>query len=205
MPFVAKHKDTGERCYIPAIDNPRDRLKYGDWVCQNCGQPLFIREAHLRKGYLVRAHAVHMGPCDGKYEPCPQSLEHLWAKAYLAQVLKQEYERRGSKPQIDVEMPIDMDWRPRGRIVDVLVTWPMGWRVAYEIQLASITPQELQDRTNDYARSGIDVVWLMGADRKSDTPQNRAWCIREFGYYYRISYFKVEDFQHWPPEDEDLG
>lgn len=43
---------------------------------------------------------------------------------------------------------------------DVLGVAPSGRRVAFEVQLAGMTVTEGQDRTDRYARDGIETVWV---------------------------------------------
>jgi len=68
------------------------------------------------------------------------------------------------------------------------VTFPTGWRVAHEVQLASITTEHLQERTNDYTLAGIDVVWWLG--KSADTETNRAWCRCTFGYALSLAVYE---------------
>ena len=186
MPFVARLKTTGERVDITQYPSPRDVFRKGDCVCQMCGAELGIRAEYSRLGYKVSAHFYHFRECQSEYGAHPESYEHLMAKVLLREKLLEFYRQYGN-PQIDLEVPIPMAWRARGRIVDLLVTWTMGWREAHEIQLASITPQELEERTNDYARAGIDVIWWLGG--RAATSANRDWCIGAFGESHRIHVF----------------
>jgi competence CoiA-like predicted nuclease len=99
----------------------------------------------------------------------------------LKDKLEECYRVKGD-PDIELEVPIDMKWRARGRVIDILVTWPMGWREAHEIQLSAITPQALEERTDDYLRSGIDVIWWIG--NRANTKENKDWCMERFGEAY---------------------
>jgi len=73
-----------------------------------------------------------------------------------------------------------------GRIADVLITYPNRWKTVYEIQLASITWDELSARTKDYEQAGIDVVWFLG--KNADTSYNRTWHYNHFGGVNSISF-----------------
>lgn len=178
MPFIAKNKKTGERIDITTLDNPKAIFKAGDCICQLCNSPLNVRSQHFRSGYKIRSHFYHRGDCDGEFEAHPESPEHLFGKIYLREELRKLYSQ-WADVEIELEVPIRMDWRPKGRIADIMVTWPMGWREAHEIQLASITPEKLQERTDDYERCGINVTWWLGG--RAENPSNREWCIRIFG------------------------
>jgi competence protein CoiA len=82
---------------------------------------------------------------------------------------------------IAYEVPV----REVKRVADLLVTFPTGWQVVHEVQLASTTTEDLQRRTNDYTPAGIDVTWWLG--KSADTPANREWCQRTFGYVLCIT------------------
>lgn len=181
MPFVARSKESGERIDITTLDNPKARLKVGDCICQLCGAPMTVRNEHLRLGYKVSAHFAHLHECNSEYDAHPESPEHRYAKVYMRDQLAEFY-GQWVMPEIDLEVPVRMEWRARGRIADIMVTHKMGWREVHEIQLAAITPQELQERTDDYRDSGIDVTWWLGG--RANTPANRDWCISVFGESY---------------------
>lgn len=185
MPFVARLKETGERVDITTLDNPKARLKSGDVVCQLCEAPMTVRNEHLRLGFKVSAHFSHLPDheCSSDYDAHPESPEHLFAKRYMRDRLTEFY-GQWALPDIELEVPIRMEWRARGRIADIMVSHKMGWREVHEIQLAAITPQELQERTDDYRNSGIDVIWWLGG--KADTRTNREWCTSIFGESYSL-------------------
>jgi competence protein CoiA len=178
MPFVAKHKDTGERCDITQIENPYKLVK-GDYVCPLCEVSFYVRMSPLH-----RYHFVHKGQlCQSGYRFHEESPEHLEAKAFLAAHLKEEFpEYFGATIEYEVPFPEIM------RRADLLVTFPTGWKQVHEIQLSPITPQELQERSEDYARIEMDVVWWLG--KRANTPVNRAWCIRHFGYCLGLNLYE---------------
>lgn len=170
MPFVARQRETGERIDITRVANPRAELRSGGCVCQLCGAPLIIKA-----GLVRRAHFAHYAECTSDYAAHPETPEHLEAKALLREYLGQYYaEYRAAIFEFEVPLPEIQ------RVVDLLVTFPMGWREAHEIQLSSITTEELARRSDDYLRAGIDVVWWLG--RSADTTTNRQWCTQRFGY-----------------------
>lgn len=175
MPFIALHKETRERIDITQIERPRDVLKSGDCVCQLCDARLIIKA-----GFVMRAHFAHYASCDTDYHTQPESQEHREAKVFLATRLKEAHKEYASAV-IEYEVPIP----EVKRIADLLVTFPTGWKVAHEIQLASITSEDLEARTNDYARAGIDAVWWLG--KSANTPANRAWARKTFGYVLTLN------------------
>jgi competence CoiA-like predicted nuclease len=108
-----------------------------------------------------------------------ESPAHREAKIFLATHLKDEFKEYTTATfEYEVSIP------QVKRVVDVLVTFPMGWRVAHEVQLAAITVDELYQRSADYKLVGIDVVWWLG--KSANTPANRRWCEESFGYALSI-------------------
>ena len=176
MAFVALDKESRKRIDITEIENPRITLKSGECICQLCGAPLMIKA-----GLVIRPHFAHYSSaeCASGFIHHPESPEHREAKAALCAYLKTEYAEYSSAT-IEKEVAIP----EIRRVADLLATFPMGWAVAHEIQLAGITTGELKERTDDYASIGIDVVWWLG--KSADTPANRDWCTKSAGGYYRI-------------------
>ncbi|WP_354010891.1 competence protein CoiA family protein [Endozoicomonas lisbonensis] len=95
-------------------------------------------------------------------------------KDLLAQELRKEYGTYLNTTPI-IEYPI----HEVKRIADVVFEFPNGWLEAHEVQFSSITPAELEERTNDYKKAGIDVVWWLG--KSADTQPNREWVREVFG------------------------
>jgi competence CoiA-like predicted nuclease len=178
MPFIAKHKD-GYRVDITQIDNPRAELTSGDIFCQNCGEPFIVVA-----GMIVSPHFRHYAECNGEWESHPESPEHLRAKAFLRDNLAVAFAEY-TDAKLELEVPVPMEWRARGRIADVMATFPNGWGIAHEVQLASITVEALQERTEDYNRAGIDVIWWLG--NRADTAVNRHWALDNQGYCFIIT------------------
>lgn len=170
MPFVARRKGTDERIDITTIEMPRVVLKPGECVCQMCGAEMIVKAGQIRQH-----HFAHVATCTTEYKSHPESQAHRDAKKFLATHLCEQFQEYAGAV-IEYEVPI----REVMRIADLLVTFPTGWRVAHEVQLASITTEELQERTNDYTLAGIDVVWWLG--RSANTPANRNWSREIFGY-----------------------
>jgi competence protein CoiA len=182
MPFVAKHRDTGERVDITQIQSPRIELKKDEYICQLCEQPMIIKA-----GMIVSPHFAHKVQCSSNYESQPESAEHRLGKMYISDHLKQRFTNAYMEADIQYEVPIP----EIKRVADILAVFPMGWRIAHEIQLSSITIEILQARTIDYANAGIDVIWWLG--KAADTPANRNWCVENFGVCYQISFGEYQD------------
>lgn len=173
MAFVAIDKDTGERIDITRINNPKSVLKSGQCLCQLCHQPLIVRD-----GEIVSAHFSHYSECgDSDWLKHPESPLHRAGKRYVAsKIVEQWAEYRTAQIEYEVRVP------EVRRIADVMAIFPNGWRVAHEVQLASITQAELEARSNDYARAGISVVWWLG--QAANTRDNRLWCDNRFGFSF---------------------
>jgi competence CoiA-like predicted nuclease len=128
----------------------------------------------LRAGKIMTPHFAHVVACTSEYGSHPESAAHLAAKQTIYKYLESQYSKvQGVKIEYEVKVP------EAGRIADVMVTFPKGWRVAHEMQLASITNGSLEERTVSYARAGIDVYWWLG--KAADTPANRTWCVETLG------------------------
>lgn len=170
MPFVGKHRDTGERINILTVDNPRDTFQRGEVVCPLCGEPLFIKD-----GLMRQAHFSHFGDgCTSDFEHKPESPEHLFFKEYLWRQLKEHFAEYSTSEAI-----LEQPYNEIKRIADIAFRFPSGWDVAHEIQLSAITIAHIQERTDDYRNAGVDVYWWLGGG--GDSKAVRDWCIREYG------------------------
>jgi len=173
MPFIAKLRSTGERVDITKIPNPRETLRKDDVFCAlpDCEAPMIIK-----RGLVVTPHFAHHpnSPCKSEYGSHPESIEHREGKRWIAAQLLLEREYQHANCTIEYEVPIP----EVHRIADVLVSFPSGWRVAHECQLANITTEELEQRTEDYERAGVDVYWWLG--KGAATRTNVSWaCIHQ--------------------------
>lgn len=182
MPFIALNKVTGARVDITQIVNPRTVLRAGEMVCPVCAHPMM-----LKAGEVKRHHFAHM---PGR-EDCPyaqysagETQEHRDAKELIRGQLHEWFsEYMDATGELEVYVPEVT--HARNRIADVLFTFPGGWRVAHEVQLAQITTGELSDRTEDYASQGIDVFWWFGRDALKQT-SNAIWSMKNYGFVLKI-------------------
>lgn len=179
MPLTARVKDTGER--ISSLDfktGHEIRLKYkkGDLISPypDCDTIVTPRD---RDGFVL--HFVHATAPETSFNHHPESPEHQRGKRLIAEVFAKELEPL-SDIKILFEYPIG------NRIADVAVVYPTGWVLVGECQLAAITTDELQQRTDDYAANGCDVIWWLGG--KADTITNREWTNSLFGECRIINY-----------------
>lgn len=179
MPLIALDKETRKRIDITKIANPRSELSPGKQICQLCGTDMIIVA-----GPQKIHHFRHKVACTSDYEQHPESYEHLHTKAIIAEkVSKWMKEFTNATPELEVPIP------EVKRVADVMFTFPNGWRVAHEIQLASISVADLEKRTDDYLRAGIDVFWWLG--NRADVQQNREWCTERFGFVLRLEYHPI--------------
>ena len=179
MPFIALDKTTKERIDITKIANPRAELKSGDVICQLCETPMIVKA-----GLIKRPYFAHYARCESDYEQHPESEEHLRGKEIVAAQASTWFnELTNAKPHYEVKIP------EVRRVADVLFQFPNGWRVVCEVQLASITIEHLQKRTDDYLRAGIDVYWFLGKRAASHT--NLAWSTSTFGFALELEYREV--------------
>jgi hypothetical protein len=54
-----------------------------------------------------------------------------------------------------------------------------------EIQLASITTEQLEARTKDYRDDAIDVYWVLGKAAAA-SPHNKNWCKDTLGGFFEV-------------------
>lgn len=174
MPFVARHKQTGNRIDITTIEHPRQMFKLGECVCPLCGTDFLIKA-----GLITVPHFAHKIICQSDWQTHPESAEHRAGKLYLKNnlaVLVPEY--KGADIRLEVPIP------QVKRVADVLVKLPAGWGIVHEVQLAKITTEELDARTEDYNNAGLDVVWWFG--KSAATLANQRWSENVFGFYLSL-------------------
>lgn len=87
--------------------------------------------------------------------------------------------------ELEVYLPEMETGNAKWRIADVLFTFRGGWRVAHEAQLAAISTDDLDKRTEDYNSQGIDVFWWFGRDALKQKA-NLEWSMKKYGYVFEI-------------------
>jgi competence CoiA-like predicted nuclease len=174
MPFVARDATTHERIDITRLTNPRRQLDAAQLVCQLCDERMIVRQ-----GFIKRPHFAHCRACGLPYEGHAESAEHLLGKYHMSRYLAQPPAYKGA--QIELEVPI----HARKRIADILVTFAQGHQLAVEIQLASITTEQLAARTKDYLDDAIDVYWVLGKSAAASV-QNKQWCRTTLGGFFEV-------------------
>ncbi len=176
MPLVAMKGET--RFDISTNSNPRALRGIQGFVCPMCDGAMIVRA-----GDFVAAHFAHKNACTSTIGHHPESLEHNEAKSAIAKWLRVRPEYRGS------EVILEYIFKQIDRRADIYVRYPNGVHEAHEIQFSRITPEELEARTGDYGKLGIETHWYFGG--QADTQYNRAWCKENLGGYYQLLFEEV--------------
>jgi competence protein CoiA len=194
MPFIALNSMTGERVDITQIARPRIDLRAAEMICPVCEVGMIVKD-----GTIKRAHFAHKpvgNDCPYAEYSAGETPEHREAKMIIRDHVSEWFAEYGmAEGQLEVYIPEVK--HARNRIADVLFTFPSGWRVAHEIQLASISVKELEERTDDYAFAGIDVFWWFGRDAYKQGAYR--WTEASFGYRLTID---IDDVS--PPDETVL-
>lgn len=181
MPLIARNKKTNERINILTVENPRSTFVKDEIVCPLCGEPMYVADGLIRSAYFS-----HYADCSSDYKVKPESAEHRFFKAYLGKML-QEHMNEYSNATLTFEYPIP----EKKRIADVAFEFASGWVVAHEIQLSSITVEEISERTSDYREAGIDIHWWLGGSGNSEAVNT--WCRKEFGGCFVLDYVRARE------------
>lgn len=192
------------------------RLEYPNWHDLRCpisGLEVIPRRESYSRGYRVGAHFVIKGrntlsnwPEEVVFDPelgkdsggirtvGGESPEHREGKAFAAFFIRQELEKLGLEALVQYEERIEVE-KGRFRIADVSVTYPCGFKEVHEVQLATITPDDLADRTYDYAAVGIPASWWLG-NRAASSSAVRD-CVRDLqADFYEFEF--AENLHHDP-------
>ena len=178
MPLVALARseldNDGKIVYIGDYDFPKIALEGCDLFCPGCMDGMFIREKRM-----TVAHFVHKrrdgGSCAYRDMDGGESEQHRLAKIAIRDLLLDDPIYRDANIQVERYVPGDSP-----RIADVYVEFDFGDVEIYEIQLAAITTETLEQRTADYERAlavdgrSVNVFWCLGG--KADVEANREWC-----------------------------
>ena len=183
MSLSAINQSTGEYVSCRGIVNPAQH--FAD-VLDNLrhpitGEPVTGVTEYMRQGTHVCGHFRSIGRSvwpddvipDKEYlrqskdrEYINESPEHRSGKLFVAETA-QEISPDFSPDLARFEYRVMMPSREKCRIIDVAFVHPSGLILAHEVQLASITPEELTERTLDYWEAGISVIWWLGKKAKT--------------------------------------
>ncbi len=98
---------------------------------------------------------------------------HVFLRASLAQYTT-------APVQCDVPLGADLG------TADLLLTFPMGWRLVHQVRSTPCSILALAERTDAYARAGIDVLWWL-CDAADDL-DHHAWQLEHCGAIYFIGW-----------------
>jgi competence CoiA-like predicted nuclease len=182
MPLTAIIKSTGEQIIVPQ-DLARAKAYKEELICPICNEPVIpVRDA-IRLGAEVQAYTRHKdidGHYDTEYRYHTESREHKSAKLYLATHVSELLGMPVLKYEFEVRLP-DIK-----RIADIRVQIDDDEYFIIEAQLSPTTPEELEERTNDYARLGYSVCWCLGKEAYKD--YNYRWCLSNTGVCLVLSF-----------------
>lgn len=186
MPLIALDPSGGQRIDVRDYDNVRMQLDCRLLVCPfpDCGRPMIPVQ-----GPHVSAHFRHKSTCAteyrASYNPSNETAQHRAGKRFIAQDVAAWFKSRGVDVIVDFEVAIP----EIKRIADVLITTPTGERIAVECQLAAISTEELDARTNDYANAGITALWYLGGRAAETNASN--WCVYRYGGVTTLQFDEV--------------
>ena len=145
-----------------------------DYYCPACGTSVL-----LRKGKNVRTHFAHTSikECDYYYEN--ESLEHLENKVAL-------FNWSQNNALVEMEYPI----QELKQIADILI----NKQLAIEVQCSPLSSKLLQERSNGYRNSGIQVLWLVG--EKLWLKERLTKLQRDFLYFSNNMGFHLWELDH---------
>ena len=156
---------------INALEN---EVKKQVYYCPACGTSV-----RLRKGKNVRTHFAHTSikQCDYYYEN--ESLEHLKNKVVLFNWARKD-------ALVEMEYPI----QELKQIADILI----NKQLAIEVQCSPLSSKLLQERSNGYRNSGIQVLWLLG--EKLWLKERLTKLQRDFLYFSNNMGFHLWELDH---------
>ena len=147
--LLAKRKMTGERitAYF-ALE------RHGPFICPDCNE-----EVILKMGRTTVNHFAHANPIACKFTT-GESDEHRRCKIEIFRALQNVPGVRN----VELERPIGMNR------ADVFAEIG-GVPVAIEVQLSALSLETIQERTIEYHREGVYVLWLLQWTPSLDSPR----------------------------------
>jgi competence CoiA-like predicted nuclease len=186
MPFVGVNINK-ERIDITKIENPKTNIIKGTVFCPACNASLIIKDGAIKRSHF--AHKTEDISCPYSIYERGESDQHRTAKMWLAEnagTILPDYCSATSH----MEYYLPSSGNRKNRIADILFEFKAGWRTAHEIQLSPQDVTVLNERTDDYASMGIDVIWWFGG-KALEQKHNEIWSIERYGGQFRI-YFEKE-------------
>lgn len=176
MPLTAIDVSTGDQIVIcEDFDRARHAHLNGGLACPYCDTPIVPVREHMRMGDWVTAYVRHRAtdPCTTDYRYHTESPEHLAAKYYIGRTAAKEFGYKDATCVYELRMP------EIKRIADVCFILPNGSHMVHEAQLSATSPDELEERTNDYQSLGYGIIWHFG--KAANTEVNKRWAFRRLG------------------------
>jgi len=155
--------------YNGQTKSPRQVPKDADIYCTECGEPMYMVEAHTRSDIdgVVPRHFSHYP--DGDAGDCPggESEEHERWKGYAADALGELFDHRTSFVCMEGELEAPVSDKD-SREADALAVFnspdpQLGRGVAIEVQHKN-KGKDIATTTSDYVKQGIAVVWTDADD-----------------------------------------
>ena len=145
-----------------------------DYTCPACGSRL-----RLRQGQSIRTHFAHesLRDCMAIFEN--ESSEHLGNKEALYHWAKK-----------DNQVAVEYSLPEIQQVSDVLV----NEKLALEVQCSPLSSKLLQERSNGYRNSGIQVLWLVG--EKLWLKERLTKLQRDFLYFSNNMGFHIWELDH---------
>lgn len=173
MALKGKNAETGAEVLVcDDRETAKEWHRAGVLVCPLCDAPVVpVREYGRANGGWVQAYLRHKSICTTTYQAHPESREHFAAKEWIRRNAPARYGYDVVSADLEVRMP------EINRVADVCFTLADGERVIHEAQLAAISVDDLEARTNDYHSLGYAVVWHFG--KSAYTEGNCRWAYHK--------------------------
>jgi len=114
------------------------------FICLQCSEEVILKAGNSRINHFAHANPIACKFAEGESEA------HRRCKMEIYDALR----RAANVTNVGLEHPIGMN-RP-----DVSA-WINGVHVAIEVQISSLSLETIQERTIEYGRNGIYVLWLL--------------------------------------------
>jgi competence protein CoiA len=166
----AKRKSDGQHvtAYLESKSN-------APFVCLECGEEVILKTGRLRVNHFAHANPLACTFATGESEA------HRRCKMEIFEALQRE----PGVSNVALE-------RPLGIVRPDVSVYINGVPVAVEVQISSLSLETIQQRTIEYARKGIYVLWLLqwtpALDAKRYTPQLWEKWIHA-AYFGRVYYW----------------
>lgn len=189
MPFKAKDKD--KNCIVVAFNYKNGaeiRAKHPNLICPHCGAKMSARGSLISGTKTHFYHVPSDKPCplNEKYRNISDKIHHTLAVEATLNYLKNHL----SAYLKEYNWHLDIEIRVGNRIADIAMLNSDNIPVeVFEVQLTKIPTSELQQRTEDYLKEGVEINWFFG--KGCDTEEIKQWSLRSNGCYFNC--FQVKD------------